>query len=103
MSGEISSRGVAYTKHLDLTQTKEIYETPIQNWAFIYETSLTRNSEFHVGDKVCLPGGREFIYAKSAGVCNAGRGCEFTAGGVMTGVWLDQAQVVGDEQITQSA
>jgi len=64
MSVTTSTRGVTYTKHLDLTQTREVYESPIQNWSFLYEVSTTRNPEYHVGDRVVLPDGRVFRYAK---------------------------------------
>lgn len=63
-----STRGVGYTKHLDLTQTREIYESPIQNWDFLYETSTTIPDGYHVGDRVCLPDGRVYRLARATNI-----------------------------------
>jgi len=59
------SRGIGYTKHLDLTQTKGVYERPVENWNFLYEASTTKNPQYDVGDRVCLPDGRVFRYGKA--------------------------------------
>ena len=69
MSGQISTRGIGYTKHLDLTQTRGIYESPIQNWNFLYQVSATRNPEYNIGDRVVLPDGRKFRYCLSSRKC----------------------------------
>lgn len=59
-----STRGIAYTKHLDLTQTRGVYESPIQNWNFLYEHTSTKNPNWNIGDRVCLPDGRVFRYGR---------------------------------------
>ena len=59
------ARGVGYTKHLDETLLRGVYEQPVQNINFLYRQSSTRDPEFQVGDRVCLPDGRVFRYAKA--------------------------------------
>ena len=51
------------------------------SWAFIYEASTVKHPKYDVGDRVVLPDGREFHYAKSSAACISGQGCEFTATG----------------------
>ncbi len=82
MSGQTSTRGVGYTKHLDLTQTRGVYENPIQNWNFLYQHSTTKNPEYNVGDRVCLPDGRAFRY------CKCGTTLTKTKQGVANVAWL---------------
>ena len=55
------------------------------DWSFIYETSLVRDPDWNIGDRVVLPDGREFRYAKSSAACISGQGCEFTATGAVSG------------------
>lgn len=69
------------------------------DWSFIYETSTIKDSHYNIGDRVVLPDGREFYYAKSAGACISGQGCEFTAVGFNSYIAADTAQAVGDKQI----
>lgn len=106
MSGQVSTRGVGYTKHLDETLRKGIYETQIPNINFLYQFSTTRNPEYHIGDRVCLPDGRVFRYAMThdeGGILTwqPGRGVLFcgnmTDDGVASNV--DRAQVVGDSEL----
>jgi len=59
-----SDRGVGYTKHLDDTLKKGIYEQQVPNLNFLYQHGTTRNPEYHVGDRVCSPDGRVFRYGK---------------------------------------
>ena len=97
------ARGGLYTKHLDLTQTKGIYEQPVESWSFIYEASTTKNPNFDIGDRVILPGGREFVYAKSSAACGAGQGCEFTATGYTAYTAFAVAGSIGDMSVTVPA
>lgn len=55
------------------------------DWGFIYEASLVKDAKWNIGDRVVLPDGREFRYAKSAAACISGQGCEFTATGAIYG------------------
>ena len=58
------SRGTYYTKHLDETLKKGVYETGV-GYDFLYKHSTTKDPEFDIGDRVCLPDGRVFRYAKA--------------------------------------
>jgi len=55
----------------------------VPSWDFIYEASTIKHPKFEIGDRVVLPDGREFIYAKSSAACISGQGCEFTAIGAV--------------------
>ena len=59
------NRGVGYTRHMDDTLKKGIYEAQVPNINFLYQHSTTRNPEYHLGDRVCLPDGRVFRYGKA--------------------------------------
>jgi hypothetical protein len=58
------ARGVGYTKHLDETLHKGIYETQVPNIDFLYKASTTKDPNYDIGDRVCLPDGRVFRYGK---------------------------------------
>lgn len=73
------------------------------DWSFIYETSLIKNSNYNLGDRVVLPDGREFRYAKSSGVCWTGMGCVFSDTAVAARTAITVAQVVGDREVTHPA
>lgn len=103
MSGQVSTRGIGYTKHLDDTLKRNIYDDDIPNWNFIYETSLTKRTDFNVGDKVVLPDGREYRYAKSSAACISGQGCEFTYTGLTAYTTFGVAAAVGDDEVTIAA
>lgn len=47
------------------------------DWSFIYETSLTKDPDWNIGDRVVTPDGRVFRYSKSSGACWTGRGVTF--------------------------
>jgi len=47
------------------------------DWGFIYSASTTADPEWHVGDRVVLPDGRVFRYAKASGVCVAQMGAAY--------------------------
>ena len=93
------SRGVSYTKHLDLTQTKEIYEQSVENWDFLYKASTTKDSRFDIGDRVCLPDGRVFRYSKSGALCKAGHGAAFMNTAAVLTHALAAGQAIGDKSI----
>lgn len=56
------SKGVAKTSHLDGTGVITHNNAP--NWDFLYEASKVKNPNYNLGDRVCLPDGRVFRYAK---------------------------------------
>jgi len=52
------------------------------NWDFLYEHSSVKNPKYNIGDRVVLPDGRVFRYAKAASAnIEAGKGVKF--GGTM--------------------
>ena len=77
MSGQIDTRGVGYTKHLDETLRKGVYQTPIPNMQFLYEVSATKSPDWYLGDKVVTPDGRKFRYCLSSGRCDTFIGNQF--------------------------
>jgi hypothetical protein len=81
------AKGAYFTKHFDDTLKKGIYETQVPNVNFLYQTpTTTKNVEYDVGDKVVLPDGREFRYAKSLGnnALFAAHGVSFTYTGYVS-------------------
>lgn len=70
------------------------------SWDFIYEASLVKQPKYELGDRVVLPDGREFHYAKSSGACWAGRAVQFDNTGFQGWGSVAVSQVVGDKQVT---
>jgi hypothetical protein len=77
MSLEVDTRGVGYTKHLDETLKRGVYQTPIPNMQFLYRVDAVKDSEFNVGDRVVTPDGRKFRYCLSSGRCDTFIGNQF--------------------------
>ena len=69
------------------------------DWSFIYEASLIKSPKWDIGDRVVLPDGREFRYAKSSAACISGQGCEFTATGAF-GKYPIATVAKGGKQVT---
>lgn len=88
------------SKVLNLHTQGHVRMADIVDWDFIYESSTVKDSRFDVGDRVVLPDGREFRYAKSGGACYAGRGVEVRASYVQTIDNIAVAAAVGATQIT---
>ena len=103
MSGQISTRGPIFCKHLDETLRKGVYETQIPSMGFIYEVSTTINPDYHVGDRVVLPDGREYRYAKSSGVCGTSSAAEFVYTGIIAYVAATEAVAAGETKVTVPA
>lgn len=95
------ARGKAQVDYLQSAGMVGAVDMP--DWGFIYETSLVKDARWNIGDRVVLPDGREFRYAKSAGACISGQGCEFTADGYSSYAAITVAQIVGDKQVTIAA
>lgn len=73
------------------------------SWDFIYQVSTVKHPDYNIGDRVCLPDGRAFRYAKSGGACWAGRGVKFTEDIAAFGIdWVLAAstQIIGDTEVT---
>lgn len=72
----------------------------VPSWDFIYETSTIKHPKFEIGDRVVLPDGREFHYAKSAAACISGQGCEFTAVGAVGTSYPAATVAAGGKKVT---
>ena len=68
-------------------------------WDFIYTASLVKDPDWNIGDRVVLPDGREFRYARAAAACISGQGCEFTATGAIYGYPIATV-AAGGSQVT---
>jgi hypothetical protein len=95
------TKGIANVEYV--RQGSEVTVADQPNWSFIYRTSLVKDDRWTVGDRVVLPDGREFRYAKSAAACISGQGCEFTSTGYTAYTAVIVSQAVGDTQITVAA
>jgi len=95
------SKGKAKSTLLGIQGVVGHKEAP--DWSFIYETSKIRDPKWHVGDRVVLPDGREFRYAKSANALSATRGCEIYVTGVNSYSVLGATTAVGGREITIAA
>ena len=72
-------------------------------WNFLYETSLTQDPEWWVGDRVILADGREYVYAKSAGQLYAAHGAAFTYTGLTSYTAFGTSHAAGSSEITVPA
>lgn len=100
------AKGFAYTKHLDDTLKKGIYETQVPNINFLYETpSTTKSVEFDIGDRLILADGREYRYAKSTGATAlyGSRACSFSDSGFSGYVASATDHAAGSTEITVAA
>jgi len=95
------SKGIA--KVTNLGEQGLVAHTNAPNWDFIYEVSTVKNPNYNIGDRVVLPDGREFHYAKSSAACNAGQGCEFTDTGVLAWTTVSASKAIGDNEIAITA
>lgn len=78
------------------------HNTPVADWSFVYEQSTVRDPKWNLGDEVKVPGGRKFVYSKSAAACLSGQGCETTKIGLY-GAVASVAGAVGDQSIVVAA
>ena len=72
------------------------------DWGFIYEASLVQSSKWNPGDRVVLPDGSEYTYAKSSGICSAAEACQFDNAGVI-GYIAATAVAIGEKSLTVPA
>lgn len=84
-------------------QEGQIISADAPDYGFIYETSLLKDAKWNIGDRVVLPDGREFRYAKSCGACISGQGAEFTYAGYTSYTAFGVAAAVGDTEVTIAA
>lgn len=94
------TRGIGYTKHLDETLKQSVYETQVPNMNFLYGASTTKDVDYNIGDRICLPDGRVFRYAKAGNTLNQNYGAKSWNKALVTYSLLGASQVVGDTQVT---
>jgi len=97
------SKGIAKTTNL--TTSGLVAHNTAGNWDFLYEASTVKNPNYNIGDRVVLPDGRAFRYAKAGANFGSMKTacctynhlvCEYST---RTAV-LTSASVVGDKSIT---
>ena len=93
----MSTRGKAKSTLLGIQGLTGHINVP--DWSFIYETSLVKDPGWNIGDRVVLPDGREFRYARASAACISGQGCEFTYTGAF-GKYPITTVAVGGREIT---
>lgn len=72
-----ATRGKARTKALATSVGLVEGNKDGPSWDFIYQASLVKHPDYNIGDRVQLPDGRVFRYAKSGAACWSGRGAYF--------------------------
>jgi hypothetical protein len=95
------SKGIANVEYV--RQGSEVTVADQPNWGFIYAASLVKDEKWAIGDRVVLPDGREFRYAKSSAACLSGQGCEFVATGYIAITTFATSSVVGATSVTVPA
>ncbi len=95
------SKGNARHTQLGTTGLSQSDSSP--NWDFLYRTSTVKDPKHNLGDRVVLPDGREFRYAKSGSACSNGYGVHFTDSGHQGYTALVIGTAVGDRELTVPA
>jgi len=85
-----------------LGQESQITSMDAPDYDFLYECSSVKDAEHNIGDRVILPDGREFRYAKSTGsnALYAAHGCGFTYTGLVSYTAFATSHAVGSKEIT---
>lgn len=92
------ARGKNRVQHLGIPGT--ILSDKYADWSFIYDAATsTKNPLYNIGDRVVLPDGRVFRYAKSGGDCYTYQLCMFYGQRISAYTALLANQAVGDKQI----
>ncbi len=73
------------------------------SWDFIYQSSLVKHPDFNIGDRVVLPDGREYRYAKSSGECASGQSVDFDQTGAIPYAGVNVAAAIGESTVTLDA
>lgn len=94
------SKGLPKAEYI---QTKGAVVSGAPNWGFIYSKSTVKDQAYNLGDRVVLPDGREYRYAKSAAACISGQGCEFTGTGYLAITTFTVAAAVGATSVSVPA
>lgn len=94
-------KGIANVEYV--RQGSEVTSADQPNWGFIYCVSAVKDERWAIGDRVVLPDGREFNYAKSSAACISGQGAEFTATGYVAITAFTTSAAVGATSVTVPA
>jgi hypothetical protein len=73
------------------------------SWDFIYKTSTVKDAKWNLGDRVCLPDGREYRYARSTEAMQNDLGCNFTYAGYVSYTTITVAAAAGAISMTVPA
>jgi len=93
-----------FTPRVDYLGMAGIVQSSSQGaWTFIYQTSTVKNPKWNIGDRVVLPDGREYRYAKSTEAIKSGLGCNFTYTGYISYTAFTTAASAGDTSLTVPA
>lgn len=76
---------------------------PCGSYDFLYTVAGSKDPRWNIGDRVVLPDGREFRYAKSASAITTNLGCVFTAAGYTAYTAAGVAAEIGDRSMTVPA
>jgi len=93
------AKGKARTKLLDHSASLVEGSAAGVSWEFLYQASLVKHPGYNLGDRVALPDGRVFRYAKSSTAINPDLGCGFAEDEVQGYEALKVAQVAGDKEV----
>jgi len=93
-------KGKARTKLLDHSSGLVEGLSSGSSWEFLYQHSSVRHPDYQVGDRVALPDGRVFRYAKAAGTMNPDCLAQHETGQYIGYVALGASQAVGDKEVT---
>jgi hypothetical protein len=96
------AKGKARTKLLDHSAGLVEGSSGGSSWGFLYETATVKHPDYNVGDRVVLPDGRAFRYAKAGNIISSTNfGLKFwnQIDDGVTYVVPDQGQAVGDVSI----
>ena len=100
------AQGKARTKLLDHAAGLVEGSSSGRSWDFLYETSTVKQPDYYPGDRVVLPDGRAFRYAKATNIVTSHyQGVKFWAelGDGVGYVLPQQAQAVGDNTLKIAA
>ncbi len=94
------AKGKAKVNYVD--QTGDVRHGDATSWDYIYRASLIKDPDWYPGDRVVLPDGSEYTYAKSWGQCHGCEACQFDYAGVIAYVTAT-AVAVGETELTVPA
>jgi len=91
------ARGKARVNYLGRAGLVASQDQP--DWSFLYEASTVKHPHYNIGDRVVLPDGRVFRYAKASGTVQTYKGQHFKKQIAIAYTTVLQAQAVGDKSL----